>query len=66
MLFRSEVAGLFGYQTTPMDVKRAVMITAATWYKRARHGSENDVVGGLMALPREAKDLMGSRGAMMA
>jgi hypothetical protein len=55
------VSGSWGYDQTPADINRALLITVSTWYKRAKLGDANDVVGGFSTLPREARDLMEAR-----
>ena len=55
------ITGVWGYDSTPADVNRALLSTVGVWYKRSRLGDANDVVGGFSTLPREAKDLMEAR-----
>ena len=55
------VTGSWGYDTTPTDIERALELTVATWYKRARLGDSNDIIGNLQALPRETREIMDAR-----
>lgn len=59
------VSGTWGYDKCPGDVRRALIVTTATWYKRSKLGADNDVIGGFASLPREAKDLMEARRTML-
>ena len=55
------VTGEWGYDTTPADVNRALMLAVSTWYKRMKLGDNNDVIGGFGALPKETRDIMDAR-----
>ena len=55
------VTGSWGYDTTPADINRALMLTVSTWYKRMKLGDNNDVIGGFGALPKETRDIMDAR-----
>jgi hypothetical protein len=37
------------------------MMCVSTWYKRAKLGDSNDVIGNFSTLPREARDIMEAR-----
>lgn len=55
------VSGTWGYDNTPADVNRALMLAVSTWYKRATLGDANDVIGSLSSLPKETRDIMDAR-----
>lgn len=54
------VTGTFGLAATPPSVARAIVVTAAAWYRRQTVGAEGNYIGGLDAIPREADHLMRS------
>lgn len=58
---RITVTGTWGYDSAPADVGRALLVTVGTFYKRAKLGSDMDVIGSLSGLPKEARDLMDAR-----
>lgn len=55
-----EVTGTFGLLAVPASVSRAIVVTAAAWYRRQTVGAEGNYIGGLSAIPKEADDLMRS------
>ena len=55
------VTGSWGFDNTPADIGRALMLTVSTWYKRAKLGDANDVIGNFSALPRETREILDAR-----
>lgn len=61
---RVNVAGTWGYASTPPDVERAVVLTACVYYRRATWSEQNDGTpyrGGGDAIPPEAAAIMDAR-----
>lgn len=56
-----KVTGTWGCATYPSDIARAIVITAATQYRRTQRGEEGGFVGRLDAIPKEAVDIMDAR-----
>ena len=54
------ITATWGSDEIPVDVARAVKITAAAWYRRGQMG-ENNAYGSLGAIPKEADDIMQAR-----
>lgn len=59
---RVSVTGTWGYASTPPDVERAILLTAATYYRRSTYGGDDAPYrGGGSAIPTEAAATMDAR-----